>query len=1205
MDWDRIGLDRGAVLRCVCLCGLALAIVAGTAAGASAATPKVFTLAPAAPENTPGPNKPDLAVDGQGNAYVVWTDTGTNTIHFCKIPSRGTGCVVSQTFPETATLTGLDAHVLVGPAAGEVVVIDDGSPITDYVSMDGGTTFTPAPGGPGVAASQLPPEHGIDDDDVPAFGPGGFSFSAVSGYGDYQDVPLDGASVPTGQPPAPFTEYAPLFPSGCFSSTAAALVNSTTPIASCAAASGDISYRVYDANLPAPCAGDVNSASCWDPVRQIPSSAGTCPGCGLNETRMAGGARGVYSLYQDDSGNAQVSHLAASGTFAAPVKIAPGIAAVDGLSEDTTGNLYAAFTQPDGKGIGYTTSSDGVSWQKPVLLPIPAGGGARIAGCGPENGFVVFETGSGAVQAVSLGTGPCGGNQGSSSCPTHLTVGAAQLIATSGCFAKSGSTYSTSGGVELNGITIDPSAGASGDLRRAHGASAGPLVIDTVNQTIHDKAPALVSASSLALSDSRIDWALPSKGGALKGLNTGQIADLNSGAQPLSFDPSHVPSSALKNGIVNNLLDFPISSDIIPTLDPSGQAGKTLLPANIPIPSPVGGLLSSDAPTGLANLVAGNDIPGGLSLGENSVKIDNPDLWLGIAELKPFDIDYDGGSDTFDGHLDLLLPADPGVSVPIHLEFQHGKFVEGDIQANLGDSVPLYPDVFLSNVGLAVAARNGGCPPAGWTPGDGGSATPTYIGGSLGVAVGPIVPPAVLAIEGTASYTFPVGSCNEPGVFSINGDGSVFGFHVANANVNFTTDGNVTFGASFSIGDHVLGLSADVNGGVGIHKPFPFYASGNLTAYVAGVSFGPSITVSSIGIGGCANPIGYIEYKWSGSLSGGLLACDIGDLTPAGLGSSADARTAAAPPTVHVPAHDPAEEFVLKASSGAPLVKLTGPHGESVVTPAVPAGQPAAMTMTPAAAIAVVPSENETVIKLIKPSAGSWTITTLPGSPAITSLETGKGLPPAAVKAHVVTGKGSVRYLAYTSTAASGRSIEFVEKGHGVELPIARATTKARGRIKFLPAAGPAGRRTILAVVAERGLTVTQTNVASYVAPGPAKLARPGHVQLRRKGEAMTISWREVPGASRYVVQARLRDGRSLVLTVAKSKHAVTVRTVPDFDSGKVMVAALDPANRPGAIGTVQLRSVKPTCKSPKAKKGKLICAAPKPKHHHKHKRKK
>jgi hypothetical protein len=62
--------------------------------------------------------------------------------------------------------------------------------------------------------------------------------------------------------------------------------------------------------------------------------------------------------------------------------------------------------------------------------------------------------------------------------------------------------------------------------------------------------------------------------------------------------------------------------------------------------------------------------------------------------------------------------------------------------------------------------------------------------------------------------------------------------------------------------------------------------------------------------------------------------------------------------------------------------------------------------------------------------------------------------------------------------------VTFVEEAAGVDQVITR-TADARGTVEFTPADGPAGARSIVAIVEQGGLPRLRTTVAQYEAPDP------------------------------------------------------------------------------------------------------------------------
>jgi hypothetical protein len=127
-----------------------------------------------------------------------------------------------------------------------------------------------------------------------------------------------------------------------------------------------------------------------------------------------------------------------------------------------------------------------------------------------------------------------------------------------------------------------------------------------------------------------------------------------------------------------------------------------------------------------------------------------------------------------------------------------------------------------------------------------------------------------------------------------------------------------------------------------------------------------------------------------------------------------------------------------------------------------------------------------------------------------------------------------------------------------------------RGTIHFRPAAGPAGKRSVVALVSERGLPRAELRVATFKAPSSLP-GRPRGVRLKRTGKGLRVSWRGAPGASRVAVAYALADGRRLAQLVRG--HSATIRGVPGIDSGIIEVAGLRHDNVAGKSVRLKLQA--------------------------------
>ena len=99
------------------------------------------------------------------------------------------------------------------------------------------------------------------------------------------------------------------------------------------------------------------------------------------------------------------------------------------------------------------------------------------------------------------------------------------------------------------------------------------------------------------------------------------------------------------------------------------------------------------------------------------------------------------------------------------------------------------------------------------------------------------------------------------------------------------------------------------------------------------------------------------------------------------------------------------------------------------------------------------------------------------------------------------------------------------------------------GKLRFSPAYGPKGKRTIVALVESFGTPRKQLNVASYIAPPPLRPGTPTALRITRKGTGVLVSWKPAGRVARYRLMVKLSDGRALLLLPgAKAKSATVAR---------------------------------------------------------------
>jgi hypothetical protein len=107
------------------------------------------------------------------------------------------------------------------------------------------------------------------------------------------------------------------------------------------------------------------------------------------------------------------------------------------------------------------------------------------------------------------------------------------------------------------------------------------------------------------------------------------------------------------------------------------------------------------------------------------------------------------------------------------------------------------------------------------------------------------------------------------------------------------------------------------------------------------------------------------------------------------------------------------------------------------------------------------------------------------------------------------------------STRSPARRVVFVERGSGVDRPVA-ATQRPHGTVEYTSAPGPNGIRQIVAIATVNDQPVIfhphaaepgELVVASYRAAGPTRLGAVRKTRARRQGTRLLVSFDRVRGA--------------------------------------------------------------------------------------------
>jgi hypothetical protein len=260
--------------------------------------------------------------------------------------------------------------------------------------------------------------------------------------------------------------------------------------------------------------------------------------------------------------------------------------------------------------------------------------------------------------------------------------------------------------------------------------------------------------------------------------------------------------------------------------------------------------------------------------------------------------------------------------------------------------------------------------------------------------------------------------------------------------------------------------------------------------------------------------------------------------------------------TFTLPADLPVAEVRLDGAGAAPGFVLTGPNGLRIEHP----GEGGPLTQGAGFAVYASTRDDRTFVGLERPAAGLYVVADGPG-PSIAQVLVANGLPEPSVTG-TVRRAGSAYELRYAQRPIPGQVVRFVEEGSRAQQVLA-STTAAGGTLRFTPAAGPPGTRTILAIVESRGVPRARIAVATFDVPASPALARPDALELRRQGTRVIATWGRVPSAARYAVHYALRDGRRGTDVVRRRRYVI--RNVPRIDAGTIAVAALRADGRAGA----------------------------------------
>jgi hypothetical protein len=375
----------------------------------------------------------------------------------------------------------------------------------------------------------------------------------------------------------------------------------------------------------------------------------------------------------------------------------------------------------------------------------------------------------------------------------------------------------------------------------------------------------------------------------------------------------------------------------------------------------------------------------------------------------------------------------------------------------------------------------------------------------------------------------------------------------------YQVPGYVALGGS--IGAHFAGI-IDIDGRVDGEFNFAngrFSVKGDVSACVASVICAGAIAaVSDHGAGGCVH-IG--TFFGDINIGGGVRfspfkiyfwpfdGCRWSPFVDTGVHPPRQGRTAAAGTSIPVRFKRGAASRAIELDgfSRAPAVRVQTPDGKVLVSSAA-----SGLAASPAVRIIRSTQHSMTVVGLVHPAAGTYTIELLPGSPAVKTMSEATDPPPARVRASV-RGHGARRTLVYDVARRPAQRVTFVEQARGGSRIIGTIRGGGRGRLSFSPAPG-LDHRTVVAQFELAGVPAETVKVAAFTPPSP-RLGRVVRLRLARHGVRLGVSWAPVRGATRYELVARLTSGGERV--VRTRRRSISLGRVARSDGGVISVRAV------------------------------------------------
>lgn len=673
-------------------------------------------------------------------------------------------------------------------------------------------------------------------------------------------------------------------------------------------------------------------------------------------------------------------------------------------------------------------------------------------------------------------------------CILELTF---DFVEARGCFVPDGDVYRSEGDVQVNGL----------DLATKDGT---PIRIDRDQRRIFSGPynEVEVRAGDVLVATKPIDWRVP---------RASAKTEIVVESLPV---PATIPPRTLRG--------LPIVASIPLSFTRTVEA-RLVVPVGIPfLPIKIG----ETTLRGEATLVTDNE----QGLRGDSMKVTAEHLPVPPVTVRSLSLGWDTAHGRWEGEATVVIPTPEALAVTAGFAFENGAFA-GAKAAVDNLNVHVGNGIYVQAIRFSVAFD------------------PLQLAGGIGLSAGPVVAgKTALRLDGDFGITF-----GDPLVVGATGTLKLIDWKVAAAYFRYFSSGSIEFGGGVAIGlpdpseprKQPVSLITEIDGWV--DGAVGFAAHGSADVVVLGLPLvGAEALVSNIGAAACGR-IAWLRagfgYRWDTSELAimGPGTCNVGPYEPVRPSPSLGSAAEPASTQFQLPASADGVVLRLHGAAAAPKVRLTGPGGRVVTTPAEP-GTPLANDEF----VVMQDEQSKTTIIAIRRPAGTWTLSTVAGwSDDLTGIELAGILPPPSVSA-AVRGDSHQPRLTWRVRSRPGQSVTLVEEAEGVAHVIARSTAAA-GSVQFIPADGPEGRRDIVAIVEQDGLPGSRQLVASYEAPDPDD-DLPGDVLARRRlGELnRVVRAAQIAPAIRRELVSSLRDARRALRPPAPDAGRACVR-VGDF----------------------------------------------------------